>query len=108
MIDSDLDIKKLSKQVVDLFLLSNEEHAEQDRRTVLLLLDIKKNKNDDMLIKNILRQDLHEEIHERDITTDTPVVIIFNCSPADLPTIVHSTDDVKLKMELLKEEKERF
>ncbi len=108
VIDSDLDIKKLSKQVVDLFLLSNEEHAEQDQRTVLLLLDIKINKNDDMLIKNILRQDLHEEIHERDITTDTPVVIIFNCSPADLPTIVHSTDDVQLKMELLTEEKERF
>ncbi len=108
VINSDLDTKELSKQVVDLFLLSNEEHAEQDRKTVLLLLDTKGNTNGDLPIKKILRKNLSEEIHERDITTNTPVVIIFNFSSADLLTIVRSTDDVKLKMELLIEEKEMF
>ncbi len=108
VINSVLDTKELSKQVVDLFLLSNEEHAEQDRKTVLLLLDTKGNTNGDLPIKKILRKKLKEEIHERDITTNTPVVIIFNCSPADFLTIVRSTDDVKLKMEISPEEKKRF
>ncbi|RXN04944.1 sterile alpha motif domain-containing 9-like protein [Labeo rohita] len=105
VIDSSLDAKELSKQVVDLFLLSNKE---RDQKTVLLLLDIQGNTNDDLLIKSILRQNLNKDIHERNITTNTPVVIIFNCSPADLLTIGHSTDDVKLTMKLLTDEKLRF
>ncbi len=102
VIDSDLDIKELSKQVVDLFLLSDEE---QGQKTVLLLLDIC---NDDLQIKNILLKNLNEEIHKRDINTDTPVVIIFNCNPAYCLNLVHSTYDVKLKMELSPDEKKRF
>ncbi|XP_016417855.1 sterile alpha motif domain-containing protein 9-like [Sinocyclocheilus rhinocerous] len=39
VIDSDLDTEQLAKQVLDLFLLSNEQHAEHDQKTVLLLLD---------------------------------------------------------------------
>ncbi len=102
VIDSDLDIKELSKQVVDLFMLSDEE---QGQKTVLLLLDIC---NDDLQIKNILLKNLNEEIHKRDINTDTPVVIIFNCNPAYCLTLVCSTYDVKLKMELSPDEKKRF
>ncbi len=102
VIDSDQDINELSKQVVDLFLLSNEE---QGQKTVLLLLD---SYNNDLQIKNVLLKNLNEEIHTRDINTDTPVVIIFMCSPADLLNLVHSTDDVKLKMELSPDEKKRF
>ncbi|KAL1270431.1 hypothetical protein QQF64_029447 [Cirrhinus molitorella] len=108
VIDSDLETKELSKQVVDLFLLSNEEHAKQNQETVLLLLDTKENTNNDLKMKRILRQNLIEEIRKRDITTNTPVVIIFNCSPAGLITTDHSTDDVKLTMNLLTDEKKRF
>ncbi|XP_052456810.1 sterile alpha motif domain-containing protein 9-like [Carassius gibelio] len=108
VIDSDLDTKELSKQVLDLFLLSNEQHAKQDWKTVLLLLDIKEYTNDDMLVKRTLRKNLNEEIRERGINTDTPVVIIFNCSPADFPTNVRSTDDVELTMKLSPEERKRF
>ncbi|XP_050958238.1 sterile alpha motif domain-containing protein 9-like, partial [Labeo rohita] len=82
VIDSDLDTKKLSKQVVDLFLLSNEEHAEQNQRTVLLLLDTKEKINDQS-VKQILWEDLIEEVHERHISTETPAVIILNCIPTD-------------------------
>ncbi len=106
VITSDLDTKKLSKHVVDLFLLSNEEHAEQDRKTVLLLLDTKEKIND-LPIKNVLWKDLIEEIHRRGINTETPVVIILNCIPKDF-TLNDASGVVKLKMELLPEEKERF
>ncbi len=102
VIDSDLDINELSKQVVDLFLLSDEE---QGQKTVLLLLD---SYNNDLQIKNILLKNLNEEIHKREINTDTPVVIIFNCNPAYCLTLVCSTYDVKLKMELSPDEKKRF
>ncbi len=98
--------QKAVKQAVDLFLLSNEEHAEQDRKTVLLLLDTKEKIND-LPIKNVLWEDLTEEIHKRDINTETPVVIILNCIPADF-TQNDASGHVKLKMELLPEEKERF
>ncbi|KAL1270446.1 hypothetical protein QQF64_029462 [Cirrhinus molitorella] len=79
VIDSDLDTKKLSKQVVDLFLLSNEE---QNRKTVLLLLDTKEKIND-LPVKNVLWEDLIDEIHKRGINTYTPAVIILNCIPTD-------------------------
>ncbi|KAL0187574.1 hypothetical protein M9458_014673, partial [Cirrhinus mrigala] len=82
VINSDLDTKKLSKQVVDLFLLSNEEHTKPNRKTVLLLLDTKKKIND-LPIKNFLWEDLIDEIHKRRINTDTPAVIILNCIPTD-------------------------
>uniref|UniRef100_A0A673L5Z5 Sterile alpha motif domain-containing protein 9-like n=1 Tax=Sinocyclocheilus rhinocerous TaxID=307959 RepID=A0A673L5Z5_9TELE len=94
VIDSDLDTKELSKQVLDLFLLPNEQHAEQDWRTVLLLLDTKEKIND-LPIKKVLWEDLIEEIHKRGINMKTPAVIILNC-------------DGKLKMELLPDEKQRF
>ncbi|KAA0725525.1 Sterile alpha motif domain-containing protein 9 [Triplophysa tibetana] len=84
-IDSDLNTKlsDLSKQVLDLFLLSNEEHANQDRRTVLLLLDTREKTDNYVPIKNVLCNKLIEEIHKRGINTDTPVVIILNCIPTD-------------------------
>ncbi|XP_058636818.1 sterile alpha motif domain-containing protein 9-like [Onychostoma macrolepis] len=105
VIASKLDTKELSKQVVDLFLLSSEE---QGQKTVLLLLDIQENTNDNLQIKNSLRKNLNEEIHQRDITTNTPVVIIFNCSSAYCLTTAEATADVKLKMELSPHEKQRF
>ncbi|XP_016117033.1 sterile alpha motif domain-containing protein 9-like [Sinocyclocheilus grahami] len=77
VIDSDLDTKELSKQVLDLFLLSNEQHAKQDRQTVLLLLDTKRKTDSN------LREDLIEEIHKRGINRNSPVAIILNCRTAD-------------------------
>lgn len=84
-IDSDLNTKlpELSKQVVDFYLLPNEEHAEQDRRTVLLLLDTKEKTDNDQPIKNVLIENLNKEIQKRGINTDIPVVIILNCIPTD-------------------------
>ncbi|RXN33919.1 LRR and PYD domains-containing 1b allele 5-like protein [Labeo rohita] len=82
VINSDLDTKELSKQVVDLFLLSNEEHAKQNRKTVLLLLDTREKIND-LPIKNFLWEDLIDEIQKRRINTETPAVIILNCIPTD-------------------------
>ncbi|KAA0725526.1 Sterile alpha motif domain-containing protein 9 [Triplophysa tibetana] len=84
-IDSDLNTKlsDLSKQVLDLFLLSNEAHAKQDRRTVLLLLDTRERTDNDVPIKTVLCNNLIEEIRRRGINTDTPVVIILNCIPTD-------------------------
>ncbi|KAL1270366.1 hypothetical protein QQF64_029382 [Cirrhinus molitorella] len=81
VIDSDLDTKELSKQVVDLFLMSNDQHH-PNRRTVLLLLDTKEKINDQP-VKNVLWENLLEEMHKRDINTKTPAVIILNCSPTD-------------------------
>ncbi len=78
---------------------------EQGQKTVLLLLD---SYNNDLQIKNVLLKNLNEEIHKREINTDTPVVIIFNCSAAYCLTLVCSTYDVKLKMELSPDEKKRF
>ncbi|XP_043099045.1 sterile alpha motif domain-containing protein 9-like [Puntigrus tetrazona] len=82
VIDSNLDTKELSKQVVDLFLLSSEERAKQDRKTVLLLLDTKEKIND-LPIKNVLWENLIDEIRKRGINTNTPVVIVLNCIPTD-------------------------
>uniref|UniRef100_A0A8C1YFP7 Sterile alpha motif domain-containing protein 9-like n=1 Tax=Cyprinus carpio TaxID=7962 RepID=A0A8C1YFP7_CYPCA len=98
VIDSDLDTKQLSKQVLDLFLLSNEKHAKQDRKTVLLLLDTK-NKLD-----NHLQEDLIEEIHTRGINTDSPVVIILNCRTADFTL----TDTLILNTRLSEEQIRQF
>ncbi|KAL0149889.1 hypothetical protein M9458_054805, partial [Cirrhinus mrigala] len=105
VINSDLDTKKLSKQVVDLFLLSKEEHAERDRKTVLLLLDTKEK------IDNDLREDLIDEIHKRRINTDTPAVIILNCIPTDftltdtmiLPPKLSEGEMKKIKEKLLQQ-----
>ncbi len=94
VVNSDLDTKELSKQVVDLFLLSNEEQAKQDRKTVLLLLDTKKK------MDNNIREDLIEEIHKRGINTETPTVIILNCRTADFTL----TDTLILKPKLSEEE----
>ncbi len=80
VINSDQDTKELSKQVLDLFLLSNEEQA--NMRTVLLLLDTKEMINGQSF-KKILREDLIEEIIKRKISTETPAVIILNCIRTD-------------------------
>ncbi|XP_052458982.1 sterile alpha motif domain-containing protein 9-like [Carassius gibelio] len=98
VIDSDLDTKELSKQVLDLFLLSNEQHAEQDRKTVLLLLDTKTK------LDNDLRENLIEEIHKRCINTDSPVVIILNCKTTDFTL----TDTLILNKMLSKEQIRQF
>ncbi|XP_016114778.1 sterile alpha motif domain-containing protein 9-like [Sinocyclocheilus grahami] len=110
VIDSDLDTKELSKQVLDLFLLPNEQHAEQDRRTVLLLLDTKEKIND-LPIKKVLWEDLIEEIHKRGINTKTPAVIILNCIPTDftlkdkliLPPNLSEGDKKQFKEQLLQQ-----
>ncbi|KAL1270475.1 hypothetical protein QQF64_029491 [Cirrhinus molitorella] len=107
VIDSDLDTKKLSKQVVDLFLLSNEE---QNRKTVLLLLDTKEKIND-LPVKNVLWEDLIDEIHKRGINTYTPAVIILNCIPTDftltdtmiLPPKLSEGEITKIKEKLLQQ-----
>ncbi|XP_051755752.1 sterile alpha motif domain-containing protein 9-like isoform X2 [Ctenopharyngodon idella] len=104
----DSDTKKLSKQVVDLFLLSNEEHAEQDRKTVLLLLDTKEKMDNDLPIKNDLWENLIEEIHKRDINTQTPVVIILNCSTADFSLNDTMILDSKLSEEEIRQFKEKL
>ncbi|XP_067239434.1 sterile alpha motif domain-containing protein 9-like [Chanodichthys erythropterus] len=93
----DLDAKKLPKQVVDLFLLSNQ-------KTVLLLIDTKENTNIDQPIKNTLWENLIDEIQTREIKTDTPAVIILNCRTANFPT----KDSVEIKMKLSTTEKTRF
>ncbi|KAK9956989.1 hypothetical protein ABG768_014687 [Culter alburnus] len=93
----DLDAKKLPKQVVDLFLLSNQ-------KTVLLLIDTKENTNNDQPIKNTLWENLIDEIRMREIKTDTPAVIILNCRTANFPT----KDSVEIKMILSPTEKTRF
>ncbi|XP_048025300.1 sterile alpha motif domain-containing protein 9-like [Megalobrama amblycephala] len=108
VIDSDLDTKKLSKQVVDLFLLSNEKHAEQDRKTVLLLLDTKEKMDNDLPIKNDLWENLIEEIHNRGISTQTPVVIILNCSTADFSLNDTLILDSKLSEEEIRQFKEKL
>ncbi|KAL0199498.1 hypothetical protein M9458_008038 [Cirrhinus mrigala] len=102
-IDSDLDTKELSKQVVNFFLLSNDKHAEQNRRTVLLLLDTKEKINDQS-VKQILWEDLIEEIHKRHISTKTPAVIILNCIPTDFTL----TDTLILPPNLSEEEIKQF
>ncbi|KAK7151297.1 hypothetical protein R3I93_012285 [Phoxinus phoxinus] len=103
VIESYLEDKKLPKQVVDLFLLSNEQqHAEHDQKTVLLLLDTKE--NIDQPIKNSLWENLIDEIRKRDISTDTPAVIILNCRT----TTVRATGKVEITMRLSPNEKERF
>ncbi|XP_077089795.1 sterile alpha motif domain-containing protein 9-like [Siphateles boraxobius] len=104
VIDSDLDDKKLPKQVVDLFLLSNEQHAKHDPKTVLLLLDTKENSNNDQPIKNSLWENLIDEMRKRDISTDSPAVIILNCRT----TTVRATGRVEITMMLSPNEKERF
>ncbi|XDV41118.1 hypothetical protein PO909_010041 [Leuciscus waleckii] len=104
VIDSDLDDKKLPKQVVDLFLLSNEQHARHDPKTVLLLLDTKENSNNDQPIKNSLWKNLTDEIRTRDISTHTPAVIILNCTTITGP----GTGSVEITMMLSPNEKERF
>ncbi|XP_077094093.1 sterile alpha motif domain-containing protein 9-like [Siphateles boraxobius] len=87
VIDSHFDTKELSKQVLDLFLLSNEEHAEQAQKTVLLLLDTKEKMVNNLPIKNELRENLIKEIHNRDINTQTPVVIILDWNTEDFSLI---------------------
>ncbi|XP_048025558.1 sterile alpha motif domain-containing protein 9-like isoform X2 [Megalobrama amblycephala] len=107
-INDGLDTKELSKQVVDLFLLSKEKHAKQDWKTVLLLLDTKEKMDNDLPIKNDLWENLIEEIHNRDIDTQTPVVIILNCSTADFSlndTMIH---DSKLSEEEIRQFKEKL
>ncbi|ROL45230.1 Sterile alpha motif domain-containing protein 9-like [Anabarilius grahami] len=104
VIDSDLDAKKLPKQVVDLFLLSKEQHAKHDQKTVLLLLDTKENTNNDQPIKNTLWKNLIDEIQTRDIKTDTPAVIILNCRTANFP----AKNNVEITMMLSPTEKTRF
>ncbi len=92
------------------FLLSNEEHAKQNRKTVLLLLDTKEKIND-LPIKNVLWEDLIEEIHKRSINTETPVVIILNCIPTDftitdkiiLPPKLSEGEIKKIKEQLLQQ-----
>ncbi|KAA0725527.1 Sterile alpha motif domain-containing protein 9 [Triplophysa tibetana] len=105
-IDSDLKTKlsDLSKQVLDLFLLSNEEHAKQDRRTVLLLLDTRDKMDNYVPIKNVLCNKLIEEIHKRGINTDTPVVIILNCIPTDFTL----TDTMMIPPNLSEETTKQF
>uniref|UniRef100_A0A673JAU2 Uncharacterized protein n=1 Tax=Sinocyclocheilus rhinocerous TaxID=307959 RepID=A0A673JAU2_9TELE len=83
VINSDLDTKELSKQVLNLFMLPNEQHAKQDRKTVLLL-QLKLKRADQ---------------------TDHPAFIIIN---AYRKNFVRVPSDVKLKMELLPDEKEMF
>ncbi|XP_052456811.1 sterile alpha motif domain-containing protein 9-like [Carassius gibelio] len=110
VIDSDLDTKELSKQVLDLFLLSNEQHPKTNRRTVLLLLDTREKIND-LPIKSVLWEDLIEEIHERDINMKTPAVIILNCIPTDftlkdtmiLPPRLPEGDITQFKEKLLQQ-----
>ncbi|RXN04976.1 sterile alpha motif domain-containing 9-like protein [Labeo rohita] len=103
VIDSDLDTKELSKQVVDLFLLSNEKHTKPNRKTVLLLLDTRKKIND-LPIKNIIWEDLIDEIQKRRINTETPAVIILNCIPTDFTL----TDTMILPPKLSEEEIKKF
>ncbi|KAI7796686.1 putative sterile alpha motif domain-containing protein 9 [Triplophysa rosa] len=105
-IDSDLNTKlsDLSEHVVDLFLLSNEEQAKQDRRTVMLLLDTKEKMDNDLPIKNILCNNLNEEIHKRGVKTDSPVVIILNCIPTDFTL----TDTLILPPNLSEESTKQF
>uniref|UniRef100_A0A8C1S0H5 Sterile alpha motif domain-containing protein 9-like n=1 Tax=Cyprinus carpio TaxID=7962 RepID=A0A8C1S0H5_CYPCA len=107
VIDSDLDTKELSKQVLDLFLLSNEQHAKPNRRTVLLLLDTKEKIND-LPVKNVLCEDLIEEIHARDINTKTPAVIILNCIPTDFTLTDTMILPPKLSEEATKQFKEKL
>ncbi|XP_056122408.1 sterile alpha motif domain-containing protein 9-like [Rhinichthys klamathensis goyatoka] len=104
VIESDLDDKKLPKQVVNLFLLSNEQHAKHDQKTVLLLLDTKENSNNDQPIKNSLWENLIDEMRERDVSTDTPAVIVLHCRT----TSVRATGNVEITMMLSPREKERF
>ncbi|XP_067274861.1 sterile alpha motif domain-containing protein 9-like [Pseudorasbora parva] len=105
VIDSDLD--KLPKQVVDLFLLSDKQHAKHDQKTVLLMLDTKENTNDQP-IKNTLWENLIDEIHKRDISTDTPVVIILNCRSANVLNIDRVKANVEISMKLSPSEQQRF
>ncbi|KTG02858.1 hypothetical protein cypCar_00043747 [Cyprinus carpio] len=107
MIDSDLDTKELSKQVLDLFLLSNEKHAKPNTKTVLLLIDTKEKIND-LPVKNVLWEDLIEEIHERDIKTKTPAVIILNCIPTDFTIKDTMILPPKLSEEATKQFKEKL
>ncbi|XP_039546038.1 sterile alpha motif domain-containing protein 9-like [Pimephales promelas] len=104
VIQSDLDDKKLPKQVVDLFLLSNEQHAKHDQKTVLLLLDTKEDSNNDQPIKNSLWNNLIGEMRDRDVNTDTPAVIILHCRT----TTVRATGNVEITMMLSPSEKKRF
>ncbi|ROJ42280.1 Sterile alpha motif domain-containing protein 9-like [Anabarilius grahami] len=106
--NDDLDTKELSKQVVDLFLLSKEKHAEQDRKTVLLLLDTKEKTDNDLPIKNDLWENLVKEIHNRDIDTQTPVVIILNCSTADFSLNDTMILDSKVSEEEIRQFKEKL
>ncbi|KAK9972725.1 hypothetical protein ABG768_026012 [Culter alburnus] len=109
VIDSDLDTKKLSKQVVDLFLLSNEEHPKQDRKTVLLLLlDTKEKTGNNLPIKNDLCENLIEEIHNRGISSQTPVVIILNCITADFSLNDTLILDSKVSEEEIRQFKEKL
>ncbi|XP_050961184.1 sterile alpha motif domain-containing protein 9-like [Labeo rohita] len=107
VIDSDLDTKELSKQVVDLFLLSNEKHTKPNRKTVLLLLDTRKKIND-LPIKNIIWEDLIDEIQKRRINTETPAVIILNCIPTDFTLTNTMILPPKLSEEEIKKFKEKL
>ncbi|XP_056100846.1 sterile alpha motif domain-containing protein 9-like [Rhinichthys klamathensis goyatoka] len=105
-IDSDIDTKELSKQVLDLFLLYNEEHAEQDQKTVLLLLDTKGKRDNDLPIKDELWGNLIKEIHNRGINTQTPVVILLDWNTEDLSlndTLILASKPSEEKIKQLKE-----
>ncbi|KAK9972722.1 hypothetical protein ABG768_026009 [Culter alburnus] len=103
-----LDTKELSKQVVDLFLLSKEKHAEQDWKTVLLLLETKEKTDNDLPIKNDLWENLIEEIHNRGISSQTPVVIILNCITADFSLNDTLILDSKVSEEEIRQFKEKL
>lgn len=104
---SDFDTKELSKQVLDLFLLSNEEqYANQDQKTVLLLLDTKEKLDNDLPIKNELWENLIKEIHNRGINTQTPVVIILDWRTKDFSlndTLILGSKPSEEKIKQLKE-----
>ncbi|KAG1926984.1 sterile alpha motif domain-containing protein 9-like [Pimephales promelas] len=105
-IDSDIDTKELSKQVLDLFLRSNEERAEQDQKTVLLLLDTKEKRDNKLPIKNELWTNLIKEIHDRGINTQTPVVILLDWKTEDFSlndTLILPSKPSEEKIKQLKE-----
>ncbi|CAM4532986.1 unnamed protein product [Leuciscus chuanchicus] len=106
-INSDFDTKELSKQVLDLFLLSNEEqYAKREQKTVLLLLDTKEKLDNDLPIKNELWKNLIKEIHNRDINTQTPVVIILDWSTKDFSlndTLILGSKPSEAKIKQFKE-----
>lgn len=98
--DSALDVTELSKQVVKLFLVGDD----QDQNTVLLLLDIKEKMNEDQPFKRILQDNLIKEINRQNIKVNIPVVIILNCIIMDFTR----SDEFSLEANLSEDEEKRL